>query len=433
MEAALLIVLILFNGVFAMTEVAVIASRKVRLKRSADEGDVLARSALALAEHPTRSLSTIQIGITSIGILNGIVGEAAFARPLGEWVTSLGAPPGLSQVLATALVVIVVTYLSIVFGELVPKRIGQLNPEPLLRILATPLIGLGVISGPFVRLLSASTDLILRALGAHRPTAPSVTEEEIHLMIDEGSEAGVIEDEERRMVHNLFGLDDRPVASLMLPRSDIVALDIHGAPEENLRLIQASDHARYPVYRGSMEHVIGVVTTRKLLLQLRSTGSLDLGTVMEPPVFVPSTLDAMSLLKQFRASGGQMAFAVDEYGAVQGLLTVHDLLEAITGEFRAPATDESWAVQRSDGSWLLDGALPVPDASRILGWTGLPAEAPGRYQTLGGLLLVLMGRIPTEGESTEWEDWRLEVVDMDGKRVDKVLASRRPDRDALSH
>ncbi len=328
--------------------------------------------------------------------------------------------------MATAIVVIVVTYFSIVFGELVPKRIAQLNPEPLLRILATPLFGLGAVSGPFVRLLSGSTDLILRALGAHRPSAPSVTEEEIHLMLAEGSEAGVIEDQERRMVQNLFGLDDRPPASLMLPRSDIIALDIEGTFEENLKLIQASDHARYPVYRESIEQVIGVVTTRRLLLQLHSTGSLDLEGVMDPPVFVPSMLNAMSMLEQFRSSGGQMAFIVDEYGAVQGLVTVHDLLEDITGEFRAPASDESWVVQRPDGSWLLDGALPVSDLKRHLSWAGLPEEALGRYLTLGGMLLVLMGRIPSAGEFTEWEGWRLEVVDMDGKRVDKVLASRPP-------
>lgn len=426
MEAVLLIVLILFNGLLAMTEVAVIASRKGRLKRLAEQGDALARTALAVAEHPTRSLSTIQIGITSIGILNGIVGEAAFARPLGEWAAGLGVPPSLSHVVATAIVVIVVTYLSIVFGELVPKRIGQINPEPLLRLLASPLIGLAAFSGPFVRLLSGSTDLILRAIGAHRPSAPSVTEEEIHLMLAEGSEAGVIEDDERRMVQNVFGLDDRPLASLMLPRSDIVALDIEGSSDENLKLVQSSDHARYPVYRESLERVIGVVTTRKLLLQLHSTGSLDLGPVMEPPVFVPATLNAMSMLEQFRASGGQMAFIVDEYGAVQGLVTVHDLLEAITGEFRAPASDESWVVQRPDGSWLLDGALPISDLKRTLNWASLPEEALGRYQTLGGLLLVLMGRIPSAGECTDWEDWRLEIVDMDGKRIDQVLASRLP-------
>lgn len=426
MIAVLLIVLILLNGLFALTEVAVIASRKARLKRLAERGDALARTALGVAEHPTRSLSTIQIGITSIGILNGIVGEATFARPLGEWAAGLGVPPNLSHVVATAIVVIVVTYLSIVFGELVPKRIGQLNPEPLLRLLATPLTGLAAISGPFVRLLSGSTDLVLRVLGAHQPSAPSVTEEEIHLMLAEGSEAGVIEDDERRMVQNLFGLDDRTLASLMLPRSDIVALDIEASSDENLKIVQGSEHARYPVYRESLEQVIGVVTTRKLLLRLHSTGSLDLDAVMEPPVFVPDTLNAMSMLEQFRTSGGQMAFIVDEYGAVQGLVTVHDLLEAITGEFRSPASDESWVVHRPDGSWLLDGALPISDLKRILDWTSLPEEAHGSYQTLGGLLLVLMGRIPSVAESTEWEDWRLEVVDMDGKRIDKVLASRAP-------
>lgn len=425
MEAVLLIVLILVNGLFAMIEVAVIASRKARLARLAETGDPFARSALSVAEHPTRSLSTIQIGITSIGILNGIVGEAAFARPLGEWAASFGLPPGPSHVVATALVVIIVTYLSIVLGELVPKRLGQIAPESLLRIFAQPLLTLGALNKPFVRLLSASTDLLLKAMGAPRPAAHAVTEEEIHLVLAEGSAAGVIEDSERRIVQNVFGLDERPLASLMVPRSDIVALDVEASPEAVMRQLESADYSRYPVYRGSLDQVVGVVRTRRLLLRLHSTAALDLAEVMEPPLFVPATLTAMALLDQFRASGGQsMAFIVDEYGAVQGLVTVHDIVEAIAGEFSTPAADESWAVRRADGSWLLDGALAISDLKRHLGFTTLPGDDDARYQTLGGMMLVIFGRIPAAGDSAEWEGWRLEIVDMDGKRIDKVLASR---------
>jgi putative hemolysin len=430
MEAAvlvILIVLIVLNGLFAMTETAIVAARHARLDRMAESGDPQARAALNVAANPTRSLSTIQIGITSIGILSGIVGEAAFARPLATWLTGFGLPSGPTYVLVTALVVMIVTYLSIVFGELVPKRIGQNHPEALLRLTATPLLALGAATSPFVRLLSGSTDVVLRVLGVQRPAAPAVTEEEIHLMLAEGAKAGVIEDEERRMVQNVFRLDDRPIASLMLPRSDIVALDVEDSFESNLARIQASDHARYPLCRGGLDHVIGVVTARRLLLRARDERKPDLSQVMEPPVFVPETVGGIQLLEQFRSSGVQMAFVVDEYGAVQGLVTVHDLMEAIAGEFSAPGPGESWAVERPDGSWLLDGALPIEDLKERLGFGALPAENRGRFQTLGGLVLFLLGHIPQAGEATGWEEWRLEVVDMDGKRIDKVLALRRPD------
>ncbi len=429
MEVAILLVLlvlIVLNGLLAMTEVAIVAARQARLRRMTEDGDPLAGGALHVAAHPTRSLSTIQVGITSIGILSGIVGEAAFARPLAEWITGFGLPAGPTYVLATAVVVVIVTYLAIVFGELVPKRIGQDHPEATLRLTAGPLLALGAASAPFVRLLSSSTELLLRALGAQRPPAPVVTEEEIDLVLDEGSRAGVIDDEERRMVQNVFRLDDRPVTALMLPRSDIVALDVERPFEENLGRIAASDYARYPVCRGGLDRVIGVVSTRRLLLRLREEGRPDLERVMEPPVFVPETVGGMDLLEQFRASGVAMVFVVDEYGAVQGLVTAHDLMEAIAGEFRAARPEEAWAVQRPDGSWLLDGALPVDDVKERLGLRTRPDGDRLRFRTLGGMMLHLLGRIPHAGEAAEWEGWRLEVVDMDGHRIDKVLASRLP-------
>lgn len=424
MEAAILLVLILLNGVLAMTEVAVVASRQARLEHMAKRGDALAPAALAVAGSPTRSLSTIQIGITSIGILNGIVGEAAFARPLAAWISGFGVPAGPSHVGATLLVVVIVTFLSIVFGELVPKRLGQISPEPLLRVLAGPLLALGAFSGPFVRLLTGSTELVLRTFGVRGTEKSPVSAEEIQLLLAEGSRAGVIEEDERRMLQNVFRLDDLPIATLMLPRSDIVALDLEESPEENLRRIETSDFARFPVCRGGLDHVVGVVTTRRLLLLARRGGMPDLERVMEPPVFVPETLGGMDLVEQFRSSGVQMAFVVDEYGVVQGLVTLHDLIEAITGEFKGSGPEASWAVQREDGSWLLDGALAVPDLKERLGLATVPEEERGRYHTLAGMLMLLLGHIPRAGEHVEWEGWRLEVVDMDGKRIDKVLAAR---------
>lgn len=427
MEATVVVVLavlIAFNGLLAMAEVAVVAARQARLERMAEGGDALARTAVTVAANPTRSLSTIQVGITSIGILNGIVGEAAFARPLADWITSFGLPAGPTYVIVTALVVAIVTYLTIVFGELVPKRLGQNHPEALLRFMAGPLQALAAASGPFVRLLSSSTDLVLRAIGAERTKAPSVTEEEIHLLLAEGSKAGVIEDEERRMVQNVFRLDERPVGSLMLPRSDIVAIDVEQPFEQWIERLESSDHARFPVCRGGLEHVIGVVTARRLLLRARQEARPDLEQLVEPPIFVPETIGGIELLEQFRSTGAQMVFVVDEYGSVQGLVTVHDLMEAIAGEFHAAGPDESWAVARADGSWLLDGALPIEDLKERLALRALPDEDRARVQTLGGLMLYLIGRIPAAGEAADWEGWRLEVVDMDGKRIDKVLASR---------
>jgi putative hemolysin len=235
----------------------------------------------------------------------------------------------------------------------------------------------------------------------------------------------VNEDEERRMAQNVFRLD-RPVTALMVPRSDMIALDVEKSFAENLARIEKSDHGRYPVCRGDLDHVIGVATTRVLLLRAREEREPDLSKVMEPPIFVPETIGGIELLEQFRRSGMHMAFVVDEYGAVLGLVTPHDLMEAIAGEFRSPVPEESWALKRPDGSWLLDGALPVEDLRDRLTLKSLPDGAQARFQTLGGMMLFLLGRIPRTGEAAEWEQWRLEVMDMDGKRVDKVLASRRP-------
>ena len=427
MEAVFLIVLILVNGLLAMTEVSIVASRQARLERMAQSGDAMASAALNVLAHPTRSLSTIQIGITSVGILNGIVGEAVFARPLGAWLAGFGLPEGPSHVGATAFVVLIVTYLSIVFGELIPKRIGQITPEPLLRVLASPLLALGMAAAPFVRLLTGSTEIVLRGLGLHRPNVPAATEEEILLLLAEGSRAGVIEDGERVMVQNVFKLDDRPLASIMLPRSDIIALDVSRPEAEILARIEQGGHSRYPVCRGGLDQVLGVVTSSRLLLRARQLGHLPaLTDAVDPPVFVPETLTGFEMLEQFRRTGGQMAFVVDEYGGVQGLITVHDLLEAIAGEFQPASTEDSWAVRRDDGSWLLDGALPIGELKERLALTAVPDEERGRFQTLGGLLLYLLGRIPRVSETAEWEEWTFEVVDMDGKRIDKVLAKRRP-------
>ncbi len=427
MELALLIGLILLNGLFAMSEIALVTARKSKLQKLADDGDSSAAAALKLGEDPTKFLSAIQIGITSIGVLNGIVGESVFAPPVAQWLLELGMPIAASGYIATGLVVVLITYFSIVLGELVPKRIGQISPEPLARIMAKPMLALATITKPFVWLLSASTKVLLNVLlkpfGINAATEQQVTEEEIHAIIEEGSEAGVIEDQERQMLRNVFRLDDRQMSSLMVPRADIAFLDINLPLQENLKIVSESPHSRFPVCRGGLQDVLGVVSTKLMLSQQLRGETTDLQAHLTQPLYVPETLNGMELLEQFKASSVHMAFVVDEYGELQGMVTQQDLLEAITGEFKPQRAEDAWAVQRDDGSWLLDGNIPIPELKDLLDLKAVPEEDKQHYHTLAGLLLLEMGRVPQTGERITWEDWTFEVVDMDAKRIDKVLAS----------
>lgn len=424
MEILLLLSLTVLNGLFAMSEIALVTARKGRLKTLAENGDGAAALALRLGDDPSHFLSTIQIGITSISILNGIVGQAILARPLSTWLQSLGAERNSSEIGATALVVIVVTYLSIVLGELVPKRLGQINPEPIARIVARPMLWLASLAKPFVRLLSGSTDLCLRLLGVRAPVAATVTEEEIHAMLAEGTDAGVIEQREHAMVRNVFRLDDRQISSMMVPRADIVYLDIDDPIEANLHKIEAAVHTRFPVCKGGLSNVLGTINAKQLLTQTIRGEQPNLTSSMQPATFVPESLSGLELLDSFRSTCTQNALVIDEYGEIQGLVTLRDLLEAITGEFRPRNLDDAWAIQRDDGSWLLDGLIPVPELKDRLGLHLVPEEGKGRYNVLSGMLMLLLGRVPRTTDRVEWEGWRFEVVDMDHKRVDKVLATR---------
>ncbi|MGE5622073.1 MAG: hemolysin family protein, partial [Bacillota bacterium] len=367
MEIAILLGLILLNGLFAMSEIALVTARRARLQKLAEAGDAAAGAAMQLGDDPNRFLSTVQIGITSIGILNGIVGEATLAQPFALWLEGLGMRSSLSHHFATGLVVVCITYFSIVLGELVPKRLGQISPEPIARLVARPMLWLAAISKPFVRLLSGSTQLVLRSFGVSERTEPSVTQEEINLLLAEGSSAGVIEQHEHQMVRNVFRLDDRQIASLMVPRGDVVYFDVEESLEANLKRFENSDHSRYPVLRGGWSEVLGVATARQLLAQTLRGEKPSLTQQLQPAVFVPESLTGMELLENFKNSGVQLAFIVDEYGEVQGIVTLQDVLEAITGEFKTPRAEESWAVQREDGSWLLDGLIPVPELKDRLG------------------------------------------------------------------
>ncbi|HWP18017.1 MAG TPA: hemolysin family protein [Burkholderiaceae bacterium] len=428
MDVALLVFLILLNGVFAMSEMALTAARKVRLQVMVESGDEAARVAMKLHDDPTKFLSVVQIGITSIGVLNGIVGEGAFSAPLAAWlVEDLRVPEGIAGGAATALVVIIITFLTIVFGELVPKRLGQMYPEAVARLIARPMEWLSFVARPFVRVLSWCTHAVLRLLGLTDVPRRGVTEEEIAASLEEGVDAGVIEAQEHQMVRNVFRLDERPVSSMMIPRGEIAWLDATQPPEEALKVMAETEHSRYPVCRGGLDDVIGVLAARQLLQQMSEGRQIDLTTPLQAPVFVPETLTGMELLESFRASDMQMVFVVDEYGEIQGLITLQDVMEAITGEFTAPSAEDAWLVRREDGSWLIDGLTPVHELKDRLDLRDLPEEDRGRYNTLAGMVMLLLGRLPRTADVVEWEGWRFEVVDLDGKRVDKVLASRLPE------
>ena len=428
MDVALLFGLILLNGLFAMSEIALVTARKARLQALVDDGDPGAAAALALNEQPTRFLSTIQVGITSIGVLSGIVGEAALAEPFGAWlVATFHVEPDNARWGATALVVVVITYAAIVLGELVPKRIAQMGPERIARMVARPIGWLAAGASPFVRLLSFSTEVLLRLLRVRDTSANAVTEEEIQALIQEGSESGVIDEQERAMVRNVFRLDDRQIAGLMTPRSDIVYLDLEDPLQDNLARVVTSEHARFPVCRGGLRDVVGIVSARQLLRQSVQDGKLDLSAALQPAIFVPESLTGMELLENFRSAPSHTALVVDEYGEVQGLVTPQDLFEAIAGEFKTPSQEDAWAVQRPDGSWLLDGLIPIPELKDRLNLDAVPEEDLGRYNTLSGMMMLLLGRVPHTADAAEWEGWRFEIVDMDRKRIDKVMASRLPE------
>ena len=344
---------------------------------------------------------------------------------LAAWLQTLGMPLQYASYMATGLVVVLITYFSIVVGELVPKRIGQSYPETFARIVARPINFLALATKPFVLLLSASTRTLLRLLGVKETSGSPVTEEEIHAMLVEGTTAGVIESHEHTMVRNVFRLDDRQIGSLMVPRGDVVCLDIDAPFEETLQRIEESDHARFPVVRGGMDNILGVINARQWMAKaLRDrTQGLNQQT-LQTALYVPETITGMELLDNFRLSDVHMAFVIDEYGEVQGIVTLQDLIEAITGEFQPRDPETSWALQREDGSWLLDGHIPVPELKDRLNLIAVPEEERGRYHTLSGMIMLLTGRLPKVTDTVQWEDWKLEVVDMDGKTIDKILATR---------
>ena len=425
MDFLLIVFLTLVNGVFAMSELALASSRKARLAAMEEAGDQGAAAALQLLENPTQFLSTVQVGITSIGVMNGIVGEAAFSGDVALWFIGWGLSDSAASFSATSLVVATITFTTIIFGELVPKRIGQLYPEPVARLVSRPMAWLASAARPFVGLLSISTHAVLKLLRIDTRGNRGVTEAEITASLEEGVDAGLIEEHEHQMVRNVFHLDDRPLTSLMVPRLDIQWFE--GDMTRSECLIQAGlnegvdGHSWYPVCRGNLDDVIGVVSLARLV-SLSNADDAPVETYALPATFVPETLSGMTLLEQLRDKSGRMVFVVDEYGVVQGLLTPRDLLEAITGELRPLTVEDAWASSQADGTWELDGLMPINELKSRLDIKQLNGEERGLFNTLGGFIVSELGYLPEVGDIVQSGDWYFVVLSLQGRRIDKVNA-----------
>ncbi|MBH8553976.1 HlyC/CorC family transporter [Nostocaceae cyanobacterium CENA357] len=426
-EILIILVLIIANGIFSMSEMAVVSARKVRLQQLANQGDAKARVALKLAESPNHFLSTIQIGISLIGILTGAFGGATIASRLAVYVRLVPFLAPYSEPLSFGIVVLIITYLSLIIGELVPKRLALNNPERIAAVVAIPMRALAALASPAVHLLSTSTDVIVRMLGITPSTEPQVTEEEIKILIEQGTEAGTFEEAEQDMVERVFRLGDRPANSFMTPRPDIVWLDLDDSPEENREKMAESSYSRYPVCQGGLDNVLGVIPVTDLLTRSFRGEPLDLTMGLRQPVFVPESTRGLKVLEMFKQTITHIALVVDEYGVIQGLVTLNDIMSEIVGDVPAgPGQDEPQAVQREDGSWLLDGMLPVEEFLELFDMEEWESDERGSYQTLGGFVITHLGRIPAAADHFEWEGMRIEVMDMDGNRVDKVLVVPAP-------
>jgi putative hemolysin len=425
-EFLLIIVLTLANGFFAMSEMAVMTSRKGRLKQLAKESRG-ARKALELAEHPDGFLSSVQVWITLLGLLLGHFGAETFAVHLRPPLLESGLDPKWAEWIAYAVSFAVILYGSVVFGELVPKRVATLYPERIAALVALPMGVMTMVAKPFVFILATSTKLLLKLLRADRSDGDRVTEEEIRLLVAEGHEQGIIDADEQAMVNRVLRLGDRSAASLMTPRTRITWLDANLQLEDNLATMRETPYSRYPVYRGNDAEVLGILEVKSLTGRLGQGGSVDLFATLKPALFVSESTQSMRLLEIFREEQQTMALVVDEYGEVIGAVTASDLLGAVMGRGQAPheaSDEEPLLVQRDDGSWLVDGRLPSDETRELLRVSALPGEEDHDFHTIAGMVMAQFGRIPDAGEHFTWEGWRIEVIDRDGARIDKLLVER---------
>lgn len=426
-EALVILILILANGVFALAEIALVSARKHRLQQRADEGDHRAAVALKLANAPNEFLSTVQVGITLIGTMAGAFGGATVAEKLAVKLNTLPHIAPYGESVAITIVVVVITILTIILGELVPKRLALTNPEMFAAAMAPLMKTIAKVASPVVRFLSWSTDQILKLLPKPHANEKDSAEEEIMVLMEQGTEAGTFEETEQEMMEGVFELGDRRIVDLMKPRRKIVWLDIDGDPEVVRDTILSSSYSRFPVARGDLDHMVGYVHVKDLLAQCISGQPVDLQTCVRQFIGMPEMMTALKALETFKSAGTHIAVVVNEYGGSEGLITLYDIVESIVGDLPTGSEkDEPMAQKREDGSWLVDGAMPVFEFKELTGISDLPGDDEYAYSTIGGLILMQLGRIPSPTDYFESGGWRYEVIDMDHNRIDKVLVSRLP-------
>jgi putative hemolysin len=424
-DILLLLFLIILNGVFAMSEIAIVGSKRARLMQMASTGSAGARHALTLSSEPTRFLSSVQVGITCIGILNGAIGEASIASRLRTSFEQVPAVAPYAESLALGVMVVVLTYVSLILGELVPKRLALTHPEAIASIIARPIGVLAAAGRPIVTLLSVSTDTILRLLGIRQVKQPAVTMEEIRVLLEQGADEGAFGGAEHDMVTNVLNLDDRHVGAVLTPRSDVVFLDVRESVDAHRNKLRQDPHSVLPLCDGGLDHVMGFVRSTRLLEQVMGGSALDLRALAEPASFVPETATLMDLLEQFKRTHLPVALVVDEFGDTQGLVSLTDVTSSIVGDLPGEPGDEPAVIRRDDGSWLIDGGLDLDAVLRTIDADSLlKGHEAEHYHTLGGLAMAALGRVPRTGDVFERRGYRFEVVDMDRNRVDRVLVSR---------
>lgn len=425
MELLILVLLFVLNGLFAMSEIAIVSSRKTRLQQSAQEGKQGAQAALELANRPTHFLSTIQVGITSIGIFSGAYGEAALSEQLAVQLNKIPMLVPYSEGISLAVVVLGITYGSLIIGELVPKRLALLQPERIAIFMARPMRLLSYLTFPLVKIMSVSTDLILSLLRAKTGTEDSVTEKEIKLMIEQGTEAGLFHKSEQTMLSNVLRLDDLRVGAVMTPRMDVYYIDMADSIEINRNKITESPHSNIPICNHGLDNILGFIQAKDVLNQVLMGAALDWEKLAKPVHCIPRTLTPLQVMEQFKQSRVPMVLVVDEYGEVEGLITLRDVLEYIAGDLLMEETEEEpKAIQREDGSWLMDGMLSVEKFKQIFELESLPDESKGDFNTLAGFVVMQLGYVPRSADYFEWQELRFEVVDMDRNRVDKIMVSQ---------
>ncbi|MBI2338595.1 HlyC/CorC family transporter [Candidatus Daviesbacteria bacterium] len=423
MEIIIILFLILLNGIFAMVEIAVVSARKSRLQHLANEGSKRAQAALDLATSPNRFLSTVQIGITLVGILAGAFGGVTIAKQLSSYFNTIPYLAPYSEAAGIAIVVATITYLTLIFGELVPKRLGLSNPELIASLAARPMNFLSQVSTPLVYLLEISTDSVLHLLQI-KPKDERVSPEEVKMLIREGTKVGVFETAEKDIVERTLELGDKKVNTLMTSRKEIIWLEIDSSYKTIRNKIAKNPHSHFPVCRDTLDKVLGIVLTEDILANFLIEEKIDLKKFLHKPLFIPETTDGLKVLELFKKSGIHMALIVDEYGNIQGVISMTDILEAIVGDI--PTIDElgeQEIMKRKDGSYLVDGLVPIDGFKAHFRISRLPGEKSGNYHTVGGFIMYKLGYIPAPGDNFELNSSRFEVIDMDGNRVDKILVT----------